>query len=141
MFLLYFPAFTIDVLTFIVFFFLMYSAGEKNFSSAQCAAIMTCSLVSYMIGSFVIGFFVNKDNAKKLLYSSIILVSLIGVMCIFSGEFKWIILWLIFFGIAGAFSWNSFQAFMRNQTPKGNLAKACNTPPPQTPSHRSWKIK
>jgi MFS family permease len=122
--LLYFPAFIIDMLSFLVFFFLMYRAGERNFSSLQCAVIMGSSPVSYMVGSFLIGFFINRNNAKRVLYASIVLTGLTGALCIFSEEFKWIVIMLLLFGVASALFWNSFQAFMRNQTPKGNLAKA-----------------
>lgn len=112
-----------DWLAFLISFAVLYRAGQEHLTLNQCAWLAGISSLTYMLTSFGIGLSLSRRNASRLMLISIIFTVLSIVLCLFTGQFKIMLGGMGMLGISTAIFFNSFQAFMRGESPPGSLMK------------------
>lgn len=122
---IYLFPFLIDLVTFLVMLRLADASGrEMRLSNQQTSWLMVSFSACYFIGCIVIGRLLHKGNARRILLISIWLLMALSVPLFFATRF-WPALGLFsLLGIALALAFNSFQTFMRGETPAGSLSLA-----------------
>ena len=122
--LMYIGALLMDMMCFLVGFAVLYGAGERHMTQAQCAWLGAAMQLTYMPFSFLVGYVLSRRNARALLFIGTVGAMGVGVSALFCTGFKAIFILLLFFGMFGAFFFNSFQTYMRSETPPGGLHRA-----------------
>jgi len=113
-----------DLALFLVTFAVLYAAGERHMTLAQCMWIGGIFQVAYLAFSMASGMVLSRRNARPILLVSTCGCILSGVASLYLTGF---IPLLIAFAANGAFcAWffNSFQTFMRSESPPGSLARS-----------------
>jgi len=111
-----------DWAVFLVIFAVLYGAGERGFTSLQCAWIGGIGQLAYMATSLLIGMILTRRNARALLLTSTTGSIVMAMVCLLVTSFgpQIVCQVLLFIFVAGFF--NSFQTFMRGETAPGGLA-------------------
>ncbi|MCA1809207.1 MAG: MFS transporter [Lentisphaerae bacterium] len=120
---IYFGPALMDWLIFLVLFAVLYGAGERGLSTRQCAWLGGIYQAGYMVSSLLIGMLINQRNARLLLFTSTIASGLLGIFCLFSHDFTWLLTGLTILSFFIAMYFNAFQHFMRDATPPGGLSQ------------------
>ncbi len=112
----------IDWTVFLVLFAVLYGAGERGFTSLQCAWIGGIGQLAYMVTSLLIGMVLTRRNARGFLLTSTTGSIVMGIVCLLVTSFAPQIVCQVLLFIFLAFFFNSFQTFMRGETAPGGLA-------------------
>ena len=111
-----------DWTVFLVLFAVLYGAGERGLSDAQCAWLGGISQIAYLTASLVAGVMLTRRNARRLVLGATVMSSTFGVICLMLTDFRWQLVAMVIFGASLAFFFNAFQTFMRGETVPGKLA-------------------
>jgi MFS family permease len=112
-----------DCLGFLILFAVTYGAGERGMSTGQCAWLGGLFQLVYMVASLAAGAILTRRNARALLLAGTAGAILLGSLSLLLEAFAPLLAALAVTAIAFAFFFNSFQTFMRGETPPGNLAR------------------
>ena len=114
----------LDLIVFLVLFAVSYGAGERGLTMGQCAWLGGIFQLTYMAGSLVTGSLLNRRNAYAMVLAGTVTSIAGAVVCLLTRNFVPTLAAMAGFGVVAALFFNSFQAFMRGQSPPGGLAKA-----------------
>lgn len=112
-----------DCLLFLVMFVVLYGAGERGFTTSQCAWLGAAQQVTYMTTSLVVGFLLTSRNARVAVLTSIVLTPLFGILAMAAPAFWLILLGVAAMGASTAVFFNAFQTLMRTHAPVGSLMR------------------
>jgi len=112
-----------DWLAFLIFFAVLYGAGERHMTTAQCAWLGGLFQLTYMISSLAAGSILTRHNARRMLLVSTGLFPLLGILCFMSTRFVPLLVIQGIMGIVFAIFFNAFQTFMRGETVPGSLKR------------------
>ncbi len=112
-----------DWLLFLAMFVVLYGAGERGFSTTQCAALGGALQATYMVTSLTVGFLLPARKARVAVLTSIVCMPLIGILAMAAPSFWLMFLGVAGMGVAGAVFFNAFQTLMRTQAPVGSLLR------------------
>lgn len=112
-----------DGLLFLTNFAVFYRAGEQHFTLNQCAWLAGISSFSYMLNSLIAGFALSRSNARLILSVSIVFNIFAVIVCLYAVQFHSMLAGMTLLGISGAFFFNSFQGFIRGESPPGGLMR------------------
>jgi hypothetical protein len=107
---------------FLVFFAVLYGAGERGLSGMQCAWLAGIGQLTYMVVSLLAGLVLTRRNARGLLLASTAGSTLLGIVCLRLTSFTPLVVCQMLLFAFLAFYFNSFQTFMRGETAPGGLA-------------------
>jgi len=113
-----------DWLLALVPFAVSYGAGERGMTLGQVAWLGGIFLLTYMAISLVSGRFLSRRNALPILIASTVGGILFGTLALAGHQFAPIFAAMALLGVFAAAFFNSFQSFMRSETPPGGLARA-----------------
>ncbi len=110
-----------DWLLFLAIFAVLYRAGETRLTLNQCAWLSGIHSLAYMLTSLRIGLIISRRNARLILvYSASFSIAAV-FLCLTADLFAVMLAGMALLGISAAFFFNSFQAFMRGESPPGHL--------------------
>lgn len=112
-----------DCLAFLILFAVMYGAGERLMTSAQCAWLGGLFPITYMVFSVLTGSILTRRNARVFLLAGTVLFVVAGTLCLALKLFMHLLLALALMGIALAIFFNAFQTFMRGEAQPGRLPR------------------
>ena len=112
-----------DWLMALVPFAVSYGAGERGMTLGQVAWLGGIFLVTYMAMSLASGRFLSRRNALPILIASTVGGILLGTLALAARQFWPIFAAMALLGVFAAVFFNSFQSFMRGETPPGGLAR------------------
>jgi len=112
-----------DWLLSLVLFAVSYGAGERGMTLGQVAWLAVIFQVTYMAASLVSGSVLSRRNALPILIGSTVGGILLGTLALAAQRFGPIFAAMTFLGVFAAFFFNSFQSFMRSETPPGGLTR------------------
>ena len=113
-----------DLVIFLVYFAVFYSAGRSGLPARECAWIGGIFQLTYMATSLGVGWALTRRNARAFLGIGIITCIVTGIWSVTARHFGPVFAGMACFGIAAAFFFNAFQTFMRGEAPPGGLARA-----------------
>jgi MFS family permease len=113
-----------DLVIFLVYFAVFYSAGRSGLTDRECAWIGGIFQLTYMATSLGVGWVLSRRNARAFLVVGILTCIAAGIWGILARKFGPVFAGMACFGIAAAFFFNAFQTFMRGDAPPGGLARA-----------------
>lgn len=113
----------LDTIVFLVLFAVSYGAGERGMTMSQCAWLGGVFQLAYMTTSPVSGFMLSRRNARAILIGSTAMAALLAALGVVLKGFAPLLAVMVGFGVATAFFFNSFQTFMRGESPPGGLAR------------------
>lgn len=113
-----------DWMVFLVLFAVLYGAGERDFSTRQCAWLGGVFQLTYLLASLLIGLALTRRNARAWLLVSTVASALLGIACLACEGYAPLLAALALFGVAAAGFFNAFQTFMRGEAPPGGLARS-----------------
>ncbi|OGS20025.1 MAG: hypothetical protein A2252_01900 [Elusimicrobia bacterium RIFOXYA2_FULL_39_19] len=124
---IFLATFLTDLILFIVGFFVMYRAGENNFSNLFCMLLGIANGFGYIAASLISGKIVNQKTSKPILIISTIVTvaSCIALLCL--KDFLSNFLLLVLMGASTSFYFNAFQSFIRNTSSRGEIFKTMST--------------
>ena len=111
----------LDWMLFFALFAVFYAAGLRGFSMQDCGWLGILFQTAYMFSSFISGTFITQGNAKRVLLLSTIACATASIFVLVVEAFYLLAIGLLLFGMAAAFFFNSFQAFMRGEAAVGTL--------------------
>ncbi len=112
-----------DGIVFLVFFAVLYGAGARGLSSAQCAWLGGIPQIAYMATSITIGAFLTRRNARGWLLAGTVACGGFGAAALLVTAFRPLWVLLVLFCVALSVFFNAFQTFMRGETQPGGLAR------------------
>ncbi len=112
-----------DWLLFLVIFVVQYSAGERHFSTPQCAWLGAAMQVTYMGTSLAVGFILPSRHARRAVLTSTALMPLAGGFAMMASSFWPMLLGIAVLGVLAATFFNAFQTVMRTHAPVGSLMR------------------
>ncbi len=112
-----------DCLMFLILFAVMYGAGERHMSTAQCAWLVGLFQIAYMVFSLAAGSILTRRNARGFLFAGTTLLTVAGILSLIFKPFIPLLFSISLLGIALALFFNAFQTFMRGETPQGSLTR------------------
>lgn len=112
-----------DLLAFLILFAVMYGAGERRMTNAQCAWLGGFFQLTYMVFSLVAGSILTRRNARGILLASTALFIFIAILCLVLKQFTPLLIALGSMGVIFAFFFNAFQTFMRGEGSAGSLPR------------------
>ncbi len=121
---IYLGALLMDMMCFLVVFAVLYGAGERHMTNAQCAWLGAAMQITYMPFSFIVGRVLSRRNARLILLVGTVGAAAMGVASLFSESFAALVMLFLMFGMFCAFFFNSFQTYMRGEAPPGGLSHA-----------------
>jgi hypothetical protein len=121
--IIFFCPAVLDTLLSLVLFVVSYGAGERGLTMAQCAWLGGVYMLAYTVASPVSGFLLSRRNARAMLIASTALSVVLAVMGVALKAFIPLLAVLAGFGVTTACFFNSFQTFMRGESPPGGLAR------------------
>jgi predicted MFS family arabinose efflux permease len=113
-----------DLVIFLVYFAVFYSAGRSGLTDRECAWIGGIFQLTYMATSLGVGWALSRRNARTFLGVGILTCIATGIWSITTRHFGPVFAGMACFGIAAAIFFNAFQTFMRGDAPPGGLARA-----------------
>lgn len=112
-----------DWLLFLVLFAVLYGAGQRGLSMLECAWLGGLYQITYMLVSLLVGSLLTRQNARCILLVSAVLCTALGALSLCCTGFLMLLVALGLLGIMAAFFFNSFQTFMRGESPPGALSR------------------
>lgn len=113
-----------DLVIFLVYFAVFYSAGRSGLTDRECAWIGGIFQLTYMATSLGIGWILKRQNARAILIMGLLTCICSGIWSIAVRHYVPVFAGMACFGVAAAFFFNAFQTFMRGDAPPGGLARA-----------------
>jgi predicted MFS family arabinose efflux permease len=113
-----------DLVIFLVYFAVFYSAGRSGLTDRECAWIGGIFQLTYMATSLGIGWILKRQNARAFLVVGLLTCITSGIWSITVRHYVPVFAGMACFGVAAAFFFNAFQTFMRGDAPPGGLARA-----------------
>ncbi len=112
-----------DLLAFLILFAVMYGAGERRMTNAQCAWLGGIFQLAYMVFSLAVGMLLTRRNTRGILHASTVMFIFTGILCLALKRFIPLLAALGMLGIVFAFFFNAFQAFMKGEASAGSLPR------------------
>ena len=112
-----------DGLAYFVLFSILYAAGERGLSLAQCAWLGGTFQLAYMTASLILGRLLSRRNARLLMLLGAGLFALFGACGLVTTSFPPLLGLVTAAGVAMALFFNAFQTFMRGESAPGELSR------------------
>jgi predicted MFS family arabinose efflux permease len=112
-----------DWLLSLVLFAVSYGAGERGMTLGQVAWLGAIYQLTYMAASLVLGHLLSRRNALPVLSASTVGSILLGTFALAAQRFEPLFGAMALMGVFAAAFFNSFQSFMRGETPPGGLTR------------------
>lgn len=120
--LLYTFPLLMDVIVSGVFFITAYRFSEAKVAGWIVGGTMTVWALTYSLVSYLCGYFVKPENARKVVIGSAVGIALVSEgFLIFDGLYTQF-LWLMLVGVFGALFFGPFQVYMKKLAPDGGGA-------------------
>jgi MFS family permease len=113
-----------DLALFLVTFAVLYAAGERHMTLAQCMWIGVVFQLAYLAFSMASGLVLSRRNARTILFASTCGCILVGTVSLLLTGFVPLLVAFAINGACCAGFFNSFQAFMRSESPPGSLSRS-----------------
>lgn len=110
-----------DWMVFFVSFAVFYAAGIRGLSMQECGWLGLLFPAAYTVSSLVSGHFITLRNARGVLLAATVFCGLTSMWVLYATAFVPLATGLLLCGVATAWFFNSFQAFMRGEASAGPL--------------------
>jgi predicted MFS family arabinose efflux permease len=112
-----------DWLLSLVLFAVSYGAGERGMTLGRIAWLGGIFQVTYMAASLASGHLLSRRNALPVLIASTVGGIVLGTFALVAQQFGPLFAAMALMGVFAATFFNSFQSFMRSETPPGGLTR------------------
>jgi len=119
---IYLFPFLMNLVGFMLIMHINDQAGRTHLSDMQLSILMGVQALVYMLSCSLAGRILRRSNARGILIASTIFMAVACMPAYLFTELPVLLVLLGGVGIAGAFFSNSFQTFMRADSPPGSLA-------------------
>ena len=113
-----------DWIVFLLLFAVLYGAGERHMTTAQCAWLGGIFQLMYMFASLAVGSALTRRNARAMLIASTVIFTILSILCLMLKSFWPLLVMMGVLGITLATFFNAFQTFMRGEAAPGKLTRA-----------------